>query len=288
VRHLRWQHRAADTLVAPASGVATVAADAHGAAVTWAAAHGAVATGVAAHGMAAIGVAAIGMAAIGMAAIGMAAIGVAAIGTTGMAATGAVAIGMAATGTIGTAATGAVAIGVAATGTTGTAATGTTGIMAMISSSLVASDFRGGGVGAIRMDIMEATHMVMVTGLATAMEVTRMVTVMGLATDMAMEATNMVTATAMEMAPTNMAATALEITDTATGAGPGLPSYSAGSVARVIITDPSTASWDHRRVKQFAPTSRTAAVNPVLSTARNAGESDRKRHSAILSVSTRG
>jgi hypothetical protein len=151
----------------------------------------------------------------------MAAIGAVAIGTTGMAATGAVAIGGAATGTIGTA----------------------IGIMTMISSSLVASDFRGAGAGAIHMDIMEATHMVMVTGPATAMAVTHMVTVMGLAT--AMEATNMA-ATVMEM-------------DTATGAGPELPSYSAGSLALVTITDPSTASWDHRRVKQFAPTSRTAA-----------------------------
>ena len=129
--------------------------------------------------------------------------------------------------------------------------------MAMISSSLVASDFRGAGVGAIRMDIMEATHMVMVTGLATAMEVTQ-VTVMGLATAMAMEATNMVTVTAMEMAATNLAATAMEMA-TATGAALELPSYSAGSLALVIITAPSTASWDHRRVKQLAPTSRTAA-----------------------------
>ena len=173
-----------------------------------------------------------GVAALGVAAIGMAEIGAVA---TGVAATGAVAIGMAATGTI--------------------------GIMAMISSSLVASDFRGGG--AIRMDIMEATHMVMVTGLATAMEVTHMVTVMGLATVMAlataMEATNMGTVTAMEMAVTNMAITAMAIMDTATGAGPELPSYSAGSLALVIITAPLTASWDHRRVKQFAPTSRTAA-----------------------------
>jgi hypothetical protein len=158
---------------------------------------------------------------------------------------------------------GAVATGVAATGAVaiGMAATGTIGIMAMISSSLVASDFRGGG--AIRMDIMEATHMVMVTGLATAMEVTHMVTVMGLATVMAlataMEATNMGTVTAMEMAVTNMAITAMAIMDTATGAGPELPSYSAGSLALVIITAPLTASWDHRRVKQFAPTSRTAA-----------------------------
>jgi hypothetical protein len=84
------------------------------------------------------------------------------------------------------------------------------------------------------------------------------VTVMTLATDMAMEATNMVTVTAMEMAATNLAATPMEM-DTATGAAPELPSYSAGSLALVIITDPSTASWDHRRVKQFAPTSRTAA-----------------------------
>jgi hypothetical protein len=49
-----------------------------------------------------------------------------------------------------------------------------------------------------------------------------------------------------------------------------------------------TVSWDRRRVKQFAPTSRTAAVNPVLSTAGNVRESDRKRSSAILSVSTLG
>jgi hypothetical protein len=177
------------------------------------------------------------MAAIGVAAIGMAAIGAVA---TGMAETGAVAIGMAATGTTGT------AIGIII-------------ITAMISSSLVASDFHG--AGAIRMDIMEATHMVMVTGLATAMEVTQ-VTVMALATGMAMaaamEVANMVTVTAMEMAATNLAATAMEM-DPATGAGPELPSYSAGSLALVIITAPSTASWDHRRVKQFAPTSGTAA-----------------------------
>ena len=80
----------------------------------------------------------------------------------------------------------------------------------------------------------------------------------GMAMAAAMEATNMVTVTAMEMAATNMAATAMEM-DTATGAGPELPSYSAGSLALVIITAPLTASWDHRRVKQFAPTSRTAA-----------------------------
>jgi hypothetical protein len=175
------------------------------------------------------------MAAIGVAAIGMAAIGAVA---TGMAETGAVAIGMAATGTTGT------AIGIII-------------ITAMISSSLVASDFHG--AGAIRMDIMEATHMVMVTGLATAMEVTRMVTVMGLAMAAAMETTNMVTVTAMETEGTNLAAMPLEIMDTAIGAGPELPSYSAGLLALVIITEPSTASWDRRRVKQFAPTSRTAA-----------------------------
>jgi hypothetical protein len=133
----------------------------------------------------------------------------------------------------------------------------------MISFSLVASDFRGGGVGVIRMDIMEATHMVMGTGLVTVMEVTRMGTVMGPATAMimapAMEATHMVTVTAMEMEEaTNMAVPAMEM-DTATVAGPELSSYSAGSLALVIITEPSTASWDHRRVKQFAPTSRTAA-----------------------------
>jgi hypothetical protein len=129
----------------------------------------------------------------------------------------------------------------------------------MISSSLVASDFRG-GVGAIRMDIMEAIHMVMVTGLVTAMEVTHMVTVMGPAMAMAaaMETPNMVTVTVMEMEAPNMAATAMEM-DTATGAGPELPSYSAGSLALVIIAEPLTASWDRRRVKQFAPTSGTAA-----------------------------
>jgi len=160
---------------------------------------------------------------------------------TGLAAHGAVAtevdaFGVAATGTTRMAETGAVAIGVVATGTTGTAI-GIIIIMAMMSSSLVASDFRGRG--AIRMDIMEATHMVIVTGLATAMEVTRMVTVMDLGTGM--EATNMVTVTAMEMKVTNMAAPAMEM-DTATGADPELPSYSAASLALVIITDPSTAS----------------------------------------------
>jgi hypothetical protein len=238
---LRWQHRTAG-----AKAVGTVAADAHGAAATVAAdAHGAAVTGVAAHGVAATT----------GAGTGVAVIGAAAIRTTGMAETGAVAIGVAATG--------AVEIGVAETGTTG--------IMTTISFSLVASDFRGGGAGAIRMDIMEATHMVMVTGLATAMEVTHMVTVMALVTVMGL-------ATAMAMEATNMVATAMEMdTATATGAAPELPSYSAGSLALVTITDPSTASWDHRRVKQFGPTSRTAAVNPVLSTARNARESDRKK-----------
>jgi hypothetical protein len=187
-----------------------------------------------------------------MAETGMAETGADAIG---VAETGAVAIGVAATGTTGTVETGVVAIGVAATGTIGTA---------MISFSLVASDFRGGGVGVIRMDIMEATHMVMGTGLVTAMEVTRMGTVMGLATAMimalAMEATNMVTVTAMEMEEaTNMAAPAMEM-DTATVAGPELPSYSAGSLALVIITGPLTASWDHERVEQFARINRTTAT----------------------------
>jgi hypothetical protein len=56
-----------------------------------------------------------------------------------------------------------------------------------------------------------------------------------------MEATNMVTAAAMEMEATNMAATPMEMA-TATGAGPELPSYSAGFLALVIITAPSTAS----------------------------------------------
>jgi len=220
-----------------------------------------VATAVAAHGMAVAGVAARGAMATAVAGHGMAAIGVA---ETGAVAIGTVVIGMAATGT-------------AATGTIGTA---------MISFSLVALDFRGGGARAIRMDIMEATHMVMVTVLATAMEVTHMITVMAPATGMAM-AVSMVTVMAMEMEPINMAAPAMEM-DTATRAGPELPSYSAGSLALVIITEPLTASWDRRRVKQFARTSRTATVNPVLSTARNARESDRERHSAILSVSTRG
>ena len=82
---------------------------------------------------------------------------------TGLAAHGAVAtevdaFGVAATGTTRMAETGAVAIGVVATGTTGTAI-GIIIIMAMMSSSLVASDFRWDGVGAIRTDIMEATHM---------------------------------------------------------------------------------------------------------------------------------
>jgi hypothetical protein len=251
---LRWQLPTADTVkAADAKAVnISVAAGAHGVVVaTGVDAHGAVATAVAAHGMAAIG--------------------------------------MAATGTTGT----------AAIGTIGTA--GTIGA-AMISSSLVAWDFRGGGVRPIRMDIMEATHMAMVTGLATvmAMEVTHMITVMGLATAMevtrmitvtglatAMEVTHIVTITAMEMEAPNMAAPDMEM-GTATGANPGLPSYSAGSLALVIITEPLTASLDGRHVKQFAPMSRTTAANPVLSTARNAGESDRKRHSAILSVSTRG
>ena len=233
--------------------VVTTGVAALGAAVTGAAAHGMAVTGVAARGAVATGAAAHGMAAIGMSETGAAAIGMAAIGTTGMSETGAVAIGTAATGTTGT----------AATGTIGTA--GTIGV-AMISSSLVAWDFRGGGVRAIRMDIMEATHMVMVTGLATAMEATLMITVMGLVT--ATEVTHMVMVTglvtAMEMEPTNMAAPAMEM-DTATGANPELLSYSAGSLALVIITAPLTASWDRRRVRQFARMSRTAAVDPVLS-----------------------
>jgi hypothetical protein len=255
VRHLRWQHRTA-VKAAGAKAVGTVA-DAHGAAVTRVAAHGAVATGVAAHGVAVTGVAARGAAATGVAARGAVATGVAAIG--------AVVIG-----TTGMAETGAVAIGMAATGTTGTAATGTIGT-AMISFLLVASDFRGGGVRAIHMDIMEATHMVMVTGLATAtaMEVTRMITVMALATGTGMATTNMVTVTAMETEPTNMAAPTMEM-DTATRANPELPSYSAGSLALVIITEPLTASWDRRRVKQFARTSRTAAVNPLQETSERA------------------
>jgi hypothetical protein len=57
------------------------------------------------------------------------------------------ATGADAIGTAGTAETGMAVIGVAATGTTGTAIGIIT--MTMISSSLVASDFRGGGVGAL-------------------------------------------------------------------------------------------------------------------------------------------
>lgn len=269
---------------AGAKAVGTVAADALGAVVvaTGVAALGAVATVVAAHGMAVTGVAALGAVVTGVAERGMAAIGVAE--------TGAVVIGVAAIGTTGMAETGAVAIGMAATGTTGTAATGTIGTAgtigaAMISSSLVAWDFRGGGVGAIRMDIMEATHMVMVTDLATAMEATHMITVMGLAT--AMATTNMVTATATEMEPTNTADPAMEM-GTATGANPELPSYSAGSLALVIITAPSTASWDRRRVKQFAPTSRTAAVkSSSLHCRQRRRERSQKAHRGFIGFDAR-
>jgi hypothetical protein len=103
----------------------------------------------------------------------------------------------------------------------------------MTSSSLEASDFPGagvgarilGGAGAIRTDIM-----VMVTHTVTAM---------------AMEATR-IGATATDM-------------DTATGPGPELASYSAGSLGLVIITGLLTASWDRRRVEQFARSSKTAA-----------------------------
>src|SRR5262249_20535375 len=162
-----------------------------------------------------------------------------ATGTTGAAETGAVVIGVAATGTTGVAETGAVIIGVAATGIAGTAI----GTMTMTSSLLVVLAFPGGGgvgavvgAGVMRSDIT-VTHLV--TGLAMAMEATHTDT--GMATAMAMEATH---TTAMA-------------TDTVAGAGPELPSYSAGSLAPVIITGPLTASWDRERVEQFARTNRT-------------------------------
>ena len=116
----------------------------------------------------------------------------------------------------------------------------------MTSSLLVASGFRGDGVGARLLGGVEAIHtelMAMViptvTGMAMAMEVTH--------TDTAM-ATPMATHTA------GMA------TDTVAGAGPELPSYSAGSLALVIITGPLTASWDRKRVEQFARINRTTAT----------------------------
>src|SRR5262245_39990382 len=120
--------------------------------------------------------------------------------------------------------------------------------MTMTSSLLVVLAFPGGvgvgalvGAGAIRTDItVTVTHLV--TGLAMAMEATHTDT--GMATAMAMEATH---TTAMA-------------TDTVAGAGPELPSYSAGSLAPVIITGPLTASWDRERVEQFARTNRTTAT----------------------------
>src|SRR5262249_58393779 len=102
--------------------------------------------------------------------------------------------------------------------------------MTMTSSLLVVVAFRGGvgalgGAGAIRTDItVTVTHMV----------------------------TGMATATAMEATHTTAMAT-----DTVAGAGPELPSYSAASLAPVIITGPLTASWDRERVEQFPPTNRT-------------------------------
>src|SRR5262249_3644090 len=116
--------------------------------------------------------------------------------------------------------------------------------MTMTSSLLVVLAFPGGvgalvGAGAIRTDItVTVTHLV--TGLA--MEATHTDT--GMATAMAMEATH---TTAMA-------------TDTVAEAGPELPSYSAGSLAPVIITGPLTASWDRERVEQFARTNRTTAT----------------------------
>ena len=184
-----------------------------------------------------------------MAETGAVVIGVAATGTTGAAETGAVVIGVAETGTTGVAETGAVIIGVAAIGITGITGTAI-GTMTMTSSLLVVLAFPGGvgvgalvGAGAIRTDItVTVTHMV--TGLATAM---------------AMEATHtdtgMATATAMEATHTTAMAT-----DTVAGAGPELPSYSAASLAPVIITGPLTASWDRERVEQFAHTNRTTAT----------------------------
>jgi hypothetical protein len=129
----------------------------------------------------------------------------------------------------------------------GVAATGITGI-AMTSSLLVASGFRGDGVGARILGGVEAIHtelMAMVTP-----------TVTGMATAMAMEVTHTDTALATAMA-TNTAAMA---TDTVAGAGPESPSYSAGSLALVITTGPLTASWDREHVEQFARINRTTAT----------------------------
>jgi hypothetical protein len=168
---------------------------------------------------------------LGMVSGGVEAIGAVAPGVelTGAAETGTVVTGVAETGTV--------VIGVAATGTTGTAiGVTTTIIMTMISSSLVASDFHGGvgagalaGAGAIR----DTTVTVIPTAMATEV--------------------------------THMAATATDM-ETATGVGPESPSYSAGSLALVTITEPLMASWDRRRVELFAPTSITATtpVSPVF------------------------
>src|SRR5439155_21107478 len=142
------------------------------------------------------------------------------------------AIGTAAIGVVATGA-GMAAIGMVATGV----AIGTTIItMSFLS---VTSAFRGGGDGAGA--IRTATDMVMAIRMAT-VTVTRTGTVM---------------ATAMEAINTATTATVMDTAIMATVIAATLewPSYSAGSLAPVIIAGPLTASWDRRRVEQFAPTS---------------------------------
>jgi hypothetical protein len=134
-------------------------------------------------------------------------------------ATGAVAIGVVEVGAVGT--------GVAAIGTTGTAIGVIIIIITMMSSSLAASAFRGGGAGAIRTDITDMD--------------TRTITM-----DMVMD---------MDMA---MMATATDpITGTALPADQGSLSCNADLLAPAIIGAPSMVSWGLKREEQFGLTSAT-------------------------------
>jgi hypothetical protein len=108
------------------------------------------------------------------------------------------------TAVTGAAETGAVIIGVTATGITGTAI----GTMTMTSSLLVASGFRGDGVGARILGGVEAIHTELMARVTP--------TVTGMATAMAMEVTHTDTAMATAMATT----TAAMATDTVAGADP--------------------------------------------------------------------
>jgi len=176
------------------------------------------------------GVEATGVANVGVAITGVVAKQTGLVATTGVAAT------------TGTATTGTATTGMAATGM----AIGTI-IMAVMSSLSVTSAFHGGGVGAgvphgvgaIRTGTVMATRMA-----ATAMDTTA----------------DTVTDTTAAPADTDTATRATVIMDTASAAGPECPSYSAGSLALVITTGPSTAFWDHRRVEQFGLTSAIAGM----------------------------